>query len=112
MLTLPRLRVRELMFLVVYAALIGQAFLLSIPATARPVPPSKDQGYVWVNSVDAVQLEIFSRQADIRAIAFGTDGKIVVQEAFGVSISFQGMNATYGQPFDDVYYLVPKYLVK
>ena len=35
--TLPRLRVRELLILVVYAALIGQAFVLSFVGRTLPV---------------------------------------------------------------------------
>ena len=34
--TLPRLRVRELMFLVVYAALIGQAFVYGVATPSHP----------------------------------------------------------------------------
>ena len=51
--TLPRLRVRELLFLVVYAALIGQAFVLSLAGPELPTglrtPPD---GYVWVQFDD------------------------------------------------------------
>ena len=49
--TLPRLRVRELLFLVVYAALIGQAFVLSSVGASFQVSfshPSHYRGYVWV----------------------------------------------------------------
>ncbi len=49
--TLPRLRVRELLFLVIYAALIGQAFVLSLfPSTVSY--PSEFEGYVWVRKAD------------------------------------------------------------
>ncbi len=48
--TLPRLPVRELLFLVVYAALIGQAFILSIAGAKYQVTslrPSHFTGYAW-----------------------------------------------------------------
>ncbi len=51
--TLPRLRVRELMFLVVYAALIGQAFVLSTVRTTYQVTSSYRSlfpGYAWVRA--------------------------------------------------------------
>ncbi len=53
---IPRLRVRELLILVVYAALIGQAFLL---ASAGPANRTRDipseyryPGYAWVRASD------------------------------------------------------------
>ena len=46
----PRLRVRQLIYLVVYAALIGQAFLLA--AAGPKGAPSVPTGYVWVPASD------------------------------------------------------------
>ena len=51
--TFPRLRVRELLFLVLYAALIGQAFVLSSVGATFQVSlthPSHLRGYVWVRA--------------------------------------------------------------
>ncbi len=50
---LPRLRVRELLFLVVYAALIGQAFGFSLVGAKYQVDcshPSNFAGYAWVKA--------------------------------------------------------------
>ena len=50
--TLPRLRVREVLFLVVYAALIGQAFVLGITERETWTSPSVYPGYVWMVASD------------------------------------------------------------
>ena len=52
---LPRLRVRQMIFLVVYAALIGNALLDSF--SGRVVThPSNVPGYVWVMESDAQEI--------------------------------------------------------
>ena len=58
--TLPRLRVRELLFLVVYAALIGQAMVLSYfdVFPLQRVFPSSLPGHVWIT--ESYRLELLS----------------------------------------------------
>ena len=56
--TLPRLRVRELLFLVVYAALIGQAFVLGLTDRRIVSAPSGVEGYVWVPASEFPFLDV------------------------------------------------------
>ncbi len=56
--TLPRLRVRELLFLVVYVALIGQAFVLGITERETWTSPSVYPGYVWMVASDLGSYEL------------------------------------------------------
>ncbi len=56
--TLPRLRVRDLLFLVVYAALIGQALLLGLTDRRIVSAPSGVEGYVWVPASEMPFLDV------------------------------------------------------
>ena len=79
--TLPRLRVRQLLILVVYAAVIGQAFMLSLTAPARlPKPPT---GYAWVPRAQAIPLLIQEQRSGKSSRQIVIIGKDV---AFGQSV--------------------------
>ena len=65
--TLPRLRLRELLILVVYLALIGQAFVLGFVEPPPPELPSRYlpsdvPGYVWVPASEALDFLIDEQQ--------------------------------------------------
>ena len=49
---LPRLRARELLVLIVYLALFGQAFILGITESKIRVSPSGLSGYAWLPASD------------------------------------------------------------
>ncbi len=78
--TFPRLRIRELLILVVYAALIGQALVLCYvkPGLPNGYLPSNVPGHVWVPMSEALEFLGFERRGapDGGRIVFSSDPKI------------------------------------
>ncbi len=110
--TLPRLRVRELLFLVVYAALIGQAFVLSYVETGLPSRclPSDVPGYLWVPNAEAIDILLLEQYR-------GEGLRTIVVSGSGVTIS-QGSDSKPNlmrsriDARGEAYMLVPEELVK
>ena len=109
--TLPRLRVRELMFLVVYAALIGQAFVLSTLGQRVSSVPSTVPGYVWVEASDAASLDLPEGWVYVWE---GMEGGLRIWQANGTfaDAEFEPLQGATGDLDDRTYYLVAEEVVK
>ncbi len=109
--TLPRLRVRELMFLVVYAALIGQAFVLCTLGQRVNSVPSTVPGYVWVEESDAASLDLPEGWVYVWV---DPQGGLRMWQADGTNADaeFEPLQEATGDLDDRTYYLVPEELVK
>ena len=116
---LPRLRVRELVFLAVYVALIGQSLILSRrPGRIGPLP-SGYAGHVWIGASELQGLKLPTYQhvqppsqteISFRTIQ-GRQRELIKSAASPRAITVQSLiNAGWDERVlrDQMYYLVPE----
>ncbi len=108
----PRLRVRKMIFLVVYAALMGEVFMLGCAAPGGSVKtvPSRFPGFVWVAEADAVKID---ELRSVEHVSIRTEGRPPVIWTLGPpATTFRETPLAPTKSLDDTYHLVPENLVK
>ena len=108
--TLPRLRVRELLYLVVYAALIGQAFVLGILTPARP--PKPPSGHVWVQREYAIPFLVREQQSGRSSWKIVLDGQDITLSRQGMGLSEHDLTRMFMDDEGRIYVAVLKELVE